>query len=60
MKKMKKYRVEHGTYNAVRKATRIMRKKVNRKTTNNYRKMHGKPMRRKCGEKKTFRLDDWI
>ena len=44
---MKKTKRTHGVNKFVKDALKVMRKSISRKTTNNYRKMHGKPMRRK-------------
>lgn len=44
---MKKYKRSRGTCKFVKDCFKIMKKCVARKTTNNWRKMHGKPMYRK-------------
>lgn len=44
---MKKIKTNHGINKFVKDALKIMRKNVGIQTTNNYRKMHGLPMRRK-------------
>lgn len=44
---MKKDKIEHGINCFVKDVLKNMRKHVGRKATNNWRKMHGKPMRRR-------------
>ena len=47
---MKKVKISHGMNKLIKDFFKIMRKNVGRQTTNNYRKMHGLPMRRKSIE----------
>ena len=44
---MKKIKRDHGINRFLKEALKIMRKHVARKSTNNWRKMHGKAMRRR-------------
>lgn len=44
---MKKNKRSHGINKFVKDCFKIMKKCVARRTTNNWRKMHGKPMYRK-------------
>ena len=44
---MKKIKRQHGMNKFIKDFFKIMRKNVGRRTTNNYKKMHGLPMRRK-------------
>lgn len=46
---MKKIKTRHGMNKRVKDALKLMNQYVVRRTTNNYRKMHGLPMRRKGG-----------
>ena len=47
---MKKIKTRHGMNKRVKDLTRFLTNQcVVRRTTNNWRKMHGKPMRRKGG-----------
>lgn len=45
MKKLKNH--EHGIYKFTKDCIKIMSKRIPLKCTNNYRKKHSKPMRRK-------------
>lgn len=44
---MKKVKRNHGVNSFVRDALKIMSKYIDKRSTNNWRKMHGKPMKRK-------------
>lgn len=44
---MKKVKRNHGVNSFVRDALKIMSKYIDKCSTNNWRKMHGMPMRRK-------------
>lgn len=45
---MKKIKIKHRMNKKVKDALKLMNQYTVRRTTNNYRKMHGKPMRRKA------------
>lgn len=44
---MKKVKRNHGVNSFVRDTLKIMSKYIDKRSTNNWRKMHGKPMKRK-------------
>ena len=46
---MRKIKRSHGTCRLIDDFIKNLNKRVGRRTTNNYRKMHGLPMRRKGG-----------